>query len=206
MCDGGSATVAARGRLGRTCAHLGPRHRDCSGSAAAGTAADAGLLPLPPTAALVDGRSGQVASFGVEVTGLDPTQLQAEALPVELCSALRLLLAQRQVVVCRFDGPLTVAQMQGVISLFGQAKGGQARCQDGSTRQYLRYDHPGIADHLRGTGIMEHRSGLVLTPEKLSETYSTSTNKLLATGGTSTRPFVYEGFHTVFSLYFLNFP
>ena len=122
------------------------------------------------------------------MAGLAPGRLLQPA--AELCAELRGLLAETGFVVLRFQRPLDVAEMQGAISLFGEVKSGQARCQDGSMRQYLRYDHKGIAEHLRGTGIMEHRSGLVLTADQLEEMGVTGT------GGTEARPFVYEGFHT----------
>ena len=145
---------------------------------------------------LVDGASGARSSFGVEVRGLAAvvnTQVLAARPPPELSSALRLLLTRHKVVVCRFEAPLTIPQMQWVISLLGEVKDGWARCHDGSMRQYLRYDHPSLPKELRHSGIMEHRSGMMMSPNQLAEKYG---GALTATGGSVYRPFVYEGFHT----------
>ena len=196
----GGGQRRARLRLRRLSAHLSGPHGSAATPSVAGAAPPRHELSLsdellPRRLAvrrLADAASGAPASFGVEVHGLQPAELRADTLPDELRGAFRTLLARHQVVVCRFEAALTVAQMQGVIALFGRVKHGWARCLDGSTRQYLPYDHPAITEELRGSGIMEHRSGLVLSPDKLKERHTGTT----ATGGTAERPFVYEGFHT----------
>jgi hypothetical protein len=144
---------------------------------------------------LVDAASGARSSFGVEVRGLAAI-VNKEVLaapPPELSSALRSLLTRHQVMVCRLEAPLTVPQMQWLMSLLGKVKDGWARCHDGSMRQYLRYDHPSLPEELRHSGIMEHRSGMVVSPNQLKEKYG---GVFTATGGSMSRPFVYEGFHT----------
>lgn len=142
---------------------------------------------------LVDAVSGTASSFGVEVRGLATKMETLSEPPEALARALQSLLTQHKVIVCRFEAPLTVPQMKWIISLLGDVKGGWARCHDGSFRQYLSYGHPSLPEELCGSGIMEHRSGIVVSQSQLNEKYG---GNLTATGGTATRPFVYEGFHT----------
>ena len=144
-------------------------------------------------ASLIDSASGARSSFGVEVRGLANEISSLSPPPPKLTSEVQSLLARHQVMVCRFEAPLTVPQMQWLVSLFGAVKDGWARCHDGSMRQYLRYDHSSLPDELRYSGIMEHRSGLVISPNQLTGKFS---GVVTATGGTAFRPFVYEGFHT----------
>eukprot|EP01043_Picozoa_sp_COSAG02_P029390 COSAG02_NODE_1828_length_10742_cov_3.513013_7_plen_266_part_00 len=77
------------------------------------------------------------------------------------------------------------------MALFGRMKEDRAPMADGGTMPYLHYDHLGSPRVLKGTGIMEHRSGLVL-PRFLQGLFKMATGQ----GGDLTRPFVYEGFHT----------
>ena len=189
------ATPSAR-RLRRVGAHLTPpvalRQCHCSGAAASAPAAADPVLPAPLVVApLTDGRTGLEASFGREIRGLRPAEL-LEPLSPTLCEACRMLLARRGVVALRFQRALSVAELQGAVALFGRVKEDQAPMADGSgTMPYLHYDHFGSPRELKGSGLMEHRSGLVL-PSLLRGLFKAVSGQ----GGDVKRPFVYEGFHT----------
>jgi alpha-ketoglutarate-dependent taurine dioxygenase len=177
----------AEARLGRICAQV----RQLRATLAAENEVSPGGLTVNR---LIDSTTGARSSFGAEVRGLAAEiSLHQSTPPSELSRAIQSLLTHHQVMVCRFEAPLTVAQMQWLVSLFGEVKDGWGRCRDGSMRQYLRYDHPSLPDELRYSGVMEHRSGLVIPPSQLNGKYG---GTLTATGGTASRPFVYEGFHT----------
>lgn len=169
------AITGSNSRLVRTCRHVVVEQQEELSVS----------VPVP----LAVARAPQ-SSFGRVVRGLDPAQLSSAG--CELKVSLSGLLSQYKVVVLRLDRPLSVDEMKEVASLFGEVKAGMARCEDGTVRKYLSYDHFGSPRVLQGTGIMEHRSGFVLRPEILRKLV----NALTSSGGDSLRPFVYEGFHT----------